>query len=971
MRQRQAVALMTLLLLAGCPPQSDELVFALPDGTTAREATFDFGARGGSVQRTFVLRNLSGHEVPVADATLEGPFTASVMAQALVAGAELPVLVTYAPRGDDGATLTVASPKGAPLASLTLTGRLDTARCALPAVVDFGAVLVGESAQQGVDFPVQEQRRDVFIGAPGAPWQLPAAAPAGTVSVPAGATATARAVFPAQGAPGEFTETWRLDPGGDCALAEVPLRATVVSRALSASPATLDFGAVSPPAQPTMSATLLNALSRVVPVTLEVLSPTGEPTTLFRTGLSQLELPPATRDASGGWKAGEAEVPLTAWLLGAGTLQGKLVVNAGDETLEVPLVARGAGAGLVVTPAPLALEVPVVDDQPLPVGTGVTARNTSPTATLNVTSITVEADPGTRAGELCVGGFAQGTCTPPASFSLTPGEARSLAVRLSPTGAGPWRWFVVVHTDDAMTPELRFEVAARARPLGDCVLAAPQALRFGPVRAPTPLVQALVLENQGLTTCHVQGLWLDGTSDVRAPSSLTIAPAERRLVDVEYLPTSAPGTSSFPTLRFSVNSVAGPVRSVPLELASDDGCLFISPEQFDFGVVAPSCSARVQQFGVGNRCTGAEAAFTSVRLTGSNVFTLEGMPPERLAASTFEPNALRVRFDPPAAGAYTASLDFEVVVSGGTRRLSVPLRGVADAAGRQRDRFVMPGAADALLVEDASMGTSTWAALSGQAQPLLDAARARARSVRLGAVEADEQKSGRLVEVGAGRWLQLEASSSATLAQLLDPGTAGRDLEALRGPGLAALSGETITGWNAGFVRRGASLAVASIGNAPDQSAQPVSVVLPQLAALKGSQRPELFTWSVVGPAGPTPAGGCTYDGAITSLDDERALARAWGGAALDVCVVNATPSLFTTQVAPVLFGDRDTVFLRAPIQPGGLPTVSVGGLAVPEQGQGGARNWTWDVTRRAVTFSGLTLRAGDAVELDYPTLCP
>ena len=91
----------------------------------------------------------------------------------------------------------------------------------------------------------------------------------------------------------------------------------------------------------------------------------------------------------------------------------------------------------------------------------------------------------------------------------------------------------------------------------------------------------------------------------------------------------------------------------------------------------------------------------------------------------------------------------------------------------------------------------------------------------------------------------------------------------------------------------------------------------------------------------------------------------------LEVCQARTTPSLITSQVLPALFGDRDGFSLRAPPAPGSMPVVTVGGVGVPELSPGGGRNWTFDVTRRAVSFSGLTLRSGDVVELEYPTLCP
>ena len=971
-------------LLLGCPASVDELMFELPDRTAARDVTFDFGPRGGPGSVTVLLKNVSDHSVSVAEPLFEGDVGAAFLvtgltSQTLEKGAQVPVAIQLVPTAEHNGVIRLLSPKGLALASLTLAGRLDASRCALPDVVDFGAVLPGERPQRTVDFPVTDARRDAFVGPPGAPFILAANAPAGTESIAAGETLKARAVLSAP-AVGEYTATWRLDPGGGCAPKDVQLRATVLSRYLSASPSTVDFGVVTPPGQPAATATLLNALSRAVPVTLEVLSSAGGPTTNFRSGLTQLELPPATRDPMGAWRPGEAQAPLTAWLLGAGTVTGKLVVTADSEALEVPLVARGAGAGLLVTPSPVDLgDVPEVDGQRLAVATGVALLNDDVrvgATAITVNSITVEADPGTVAAELCVGAFndAQSTCPGLAApLTIAPGAQASLALRAKPTGTGPWRWFVVLHTDDVLQPELRFEVTARLRPMADCVLAQPQSLSFGAVRAPTPMVRALVLENQGLTACVVQGLWIDGSPDVRAtPSQFTVGPGERRLVDVEYLPTTAPGTGSFPTLRFSVNSVAASVRAVPLEVSSDDGCLFVTPEQWDFGTVAPACGARVQTFGVGNRCGTGEVLIMSTTVTGSAALVLDGAPPQRVMASTFVADAMRVQFDPTSAALHAGVLEVEVVVTGGTRKLKVPLRGAATASGRQRDRFVLPSSADALLIQDASPGAGDLQrGLSLRAAALLAIARARRSSVRIGGVRAEETPAtlGQLREVDGARWLALDAVAAPQLASLLDVGTAMvNPLEAFAGPAVVALTGPVVTGWNGGFLRRGASLNVVSLTNAGEGSAMPMSVLLPQLAAVKGTQRPEWLSWSAVGPFAPVSA-GCTYDEASPNAV-QRTMAQQLGGVVAEHCDVLRDPQLFESSVAPTLFGARDSLSLRAPLAVGSLPNVTVGGVVVPELGANMVRNWSFDVTRRAVTFTSLTLQAGDVVEFEYPTSC-
>ncbi|MDP3158223.1 MAG: hypothetical protein Q8N23_36460 [Archangium sp.] len=971
--------LLLLPFFLGCPAPEGELVFELADGTVARDAVLDFGPRGGRVKTAVMVRNVSKLDVELAEPQLEGDafLITGLASGTLQAGGLLAALIEFTPTGEHDGALRLTSSQGTQLASLSLFGHLETGRCALPAELDFGAVLPAERPQRSFDFPVLEVRRDVFVGPPGAPFILAVNSPSGTQSISAQQSLKARAQLVPPSV-GEYAATWRIDPGPECEEVQLPLRATVLQRYLGASPTTVDFGAITPPGQPTATATLLNSLSRVVPVTLELFSSAGGPTTGFRMGLTQLELPAANRDAMGAWRPGEAQVPLSAWLLGAGTVTGKLVVTADTDVLEVPLVARGAGAGLLVTPSAMELgEVPEIEGERLSLASGVALSNDAPSA-ITVSQLTIEADPGTHAGDLCAGAFNEvtGVCQGLAGpILVAPGAQASLALRTRPTGAGPWRWFVVLHTDDVQQPEVRFEVTARLRPMADCVLTQPQAVSFGPVRAPTPMVRAVVLENQGLNTCVVQGLWIDGSADVRAgPAQFTVSPGERRLVDVEYLPTTAPGTSRFPTLRFSVNSVAAPVRAIPLEVSSDDGCLFISPEQWDFGVVTPSCGARVQSFGLGNRCSGAneDVVITSAQVSGSAAMTLVGMPPQRLAVSTFAADALRVAFDPSTVSVHAGVLELEVAVTGGTRKLRVPLRGRAEASGRQRDRFVMPSSADAVLIQDASPGAGEMQhGLALRADSLLALARARRASLRIGAVRADETLAtlGQLREVDAAKWLSLDTLPASRLAELFDVGTAmSNPIEAFAGPALAALSGPGIAGFNAGFLRRSASLNVVSLSNAGEGSVQPMSVLLPQLAALKGTQRPEWLSWSAVGPFGAVST-GCTYDEASPNTL-QRTAAQQLGGVVAEHCDIVRDATLFESSVAPTLFGARASLSLRAPLAPGALPNVTVGGVAVPEQGANMVRNWTFDVTRSAVTFTSITLLPGDVVELEYPTMC-
>ena len=401
------------------------------------------------------------------------------------------------------------------------------------------------------------------------------------------------------------------------------------------------------------------------------------------------------------------------------------------------------------------------------------------------------------------------------------------------------------------------------------------------------MVRAVALENLGLTSCSVQGLWIDGSPDVRvASSSVVIGAGERRLIDVEYSPPPPRAPTAFPPA--FLGELGGGLGALgAAEGAAIDGCLFISPEQWDFGTVAPSCGARVQSFGVGNRCTGAtsEVVISNVEVNGSVALSLDGSPPQRIAPSTFEPNVMRVRFDPTSASVHPGTLEVEVQVTGGTRKLRVPLRGKADPGGRQRDRFVMPSSADALWVQAAGGGSGRPAVGALHARRgILALARSRNASVRVGAVRAKRRRPP--WSAPGGRWVQVALprfAQPAQLAALIDAGPASFNaVEAFTAPGLAALSGPGITGFNAGFLRRGASLNVVSLGNAGEGSTQPMSVLLPQLSALKGTQRPEWLSWSAVGPFGPVTS-GCTYDEASPN-SFQRTVAQQLGGVTAEHC---------------------------------------------------------------------------------------
>lgn len=180
---------------------------------------------------------------------------------------------------------------------------------------------------------------------------------------------------------------------------------------------------------------------------------------------------------------------------------------------------------------------------------------------------------------------------------------------------------------------------------------------------------------------------------------------------------------------------------------------------------------------------------------------------------------------------------------------------------------------------------------------------------------------------------------SATFAGHVTLGVNGsaveQGLEAMR----RALTPPLSTGANAGFLREHSGLAVLILSDEADQSPSAPADYLQQLTTLREPGHVQVNTIT-----GELPI-GCATAGAGLLYEDVRVATQ---GAFSSICAPPWTSAL--TDLGGPAFGYRTHYQLTTGA--GGVDAVSVDGVAVPEIGTNGTRNWTFDAATRTLIFS-------------------
>lgn len=598
-------------------------------------------------------------------------------------------------------------------------------------------------------------------------------------------------------------------------------------------------------------------------------------------------------------------------------------------------------------------------------------------------------------------------------------QSRRVELMFEPDAARPHSATLVIETNDPLDPVVQVALLGEGVDLGPCAYRfGPSEISFGLIPAQGQANRTLVFDNIGTEPCLLREARIESDPDdvfqvfdAPRPSTL-VPPGERALLSLRF----APRTEDESTGLFSLQ-VSRQVERVTLRGVGGLGNLFSSPTAVDFGNIKLGCEARSQVVSITNvgSVTAEIERFELASFEEDGVFSLTrlpgGLPPS--PGQTRPINAGQtldfvVRFSPQTEGLKFATLEIEL--SGAGEPLLIPIRGEASARTFRVDRFDQTDTnrVDLLWVLDNSNSMNFALDLVEQGSEaifeVLDDSDIDYQTalVTTDVVGTSEAPCTFLRSEPGDGWLRgscgffsdgdeivqrpdwkiiterTRPSPRRAFTGLLDVPRGGpvveSGLEAMR----LALTPPRITGWNLGFLRPDADLAVIVISNEDDQGPRSVVFYTQLLTALKGFAGRRATINSIVPPV--VCFGGTEVSGRCVPIGPNRYIEAALrtGGIVENIGVdPEATPEEQATEFADKLF---NVVFsstsLRAlfPLSevpaPGTLEVRIDGGVVDPVSPAGGL-NWAYEPSGNRIRFTERGRPApGASLEVQYQTFC-
>ena len=475
--------------------------------------------------------------------------------------------------------------------------------------------------------------------------------------------------------------------------------------------------------------------------------------------------------------------------------------------------------------------------------------------------------------------------------TIEPGSTHSITVEFAPHRTGPLVASLVLVTDDPDSPLVSVALAGRGVALKPCTFRLqPPVIDFHTVERGEVATAHLDIENLGDSDCLISGLELLAASD--PAFSLPDAPAARILpggtevVSVRFAPTVQGDHAG--TIELGLSNPLMPWTQIALYGTASDGSLLVAPQVLDFGLQAPECPTSTRSVNIYNRS--AQPIALSAMQASDNRLT-HGPLPELLAP--FESASIRVGFTGGRPGRQTAQL--VLATTAGDALIAV--HSDNGPLGPRVDTFTQmsPREVDVLFILDHSPCSSLErTTLSTEIGAYLAQARSHAVDYQLGVITSDTDSEG-------GRLLHPEYPdpfggplSDRIITELSEPtaevafaahaharpedGAAGPDESPLEAARLA-LSAPLSFGYNAGFLRPNANLALVMMQDEEDQSPGSVSFYLDAFRRLKNDPRQVSVSTIMGDPQNACP--GAIFDESLAAIAEKS------GGGVMSLCASN------------------------------------------------------------------------------------
>ena len=593
-------------------------------------------------------------------------------------------------------------------------------------------------------------------------------------------------------------------------------------------------------------------------------------------------------------------------------------------------------------------------------------------------------------------------------FDVNPGESQVVEVSFAPTSAGVITSELVITSDDSDEGGLRIPLRGEGVDLPPCNYSlAPMAVNFGIVQVLRTTTQGVRLRNEGTDACLVNDIEVAAGSsatfrvlDNGEPlTGLMLAPGDTKTILVEFTPTRE--GAEVGTLTFYISDPANANPTVDLRGTGSNSALLITPNELDFGIVAPGCSTRTREVTIYN--TGNNNTYVDRIELPSGVspeFILEALPagiPNPPGTGVLirpgESVAFNVRYQAADLGADTGF--FHVFERGRTDPYVIPLFGGGSKDPVNTDRFEQletPEVDILFVIDDSCSMSEEQAGLIGNFQSFIQFADSQALDYRIAVVTTDvdacsngntnaqrpngyrEGQCGYFSQgsndtgVSDPNWRLItpdeQPSADVAFTTIASQGINGSGNEAGLQAAYLALSPPVITGWNAGFVRPSAYLALIILSDEEDYSVNPVDFYINSFLAIKGFRNTHLFSASAI--VGDVPGGCGSFQAEAGTRYVETA--ERTGGIFESICTQNWSQALQNLGLA--VFGYKSRFFLsNQPVA--GTVVVTVDGVPVDATSSGGQVRWVYDPGTNTVNFAPLAIpEPGSEIIVTYRAEC-
>lgn len=634
---------------------------------------------------------------------------------------------------------------------------------------------------------------------------------------------------------------------------------------------------------------------------------------------------------------------------------------------------------------------------------------------LHVTSIDVVAGAGTAATEFTIDPPFNAPSGFPIALAAT--QRKAVSVRFDPIGQGTKSATLTVHSDDPVNKTVTVAVQANGQNLPPCTYSvAPATLNFGNVAAGRNRILSFRITNTGATDCLLSSLDLDGNT-TNPPFSLVDGPVVSKTlaagavldVAVKFAPAVAAATQSGGIV-FSTSSAQAPTGSVQLTGGSAQGCILITPDDLDFGVVQEGCASREKTFTVYNVCSAPQhvtalgfQADASGRCpdqgsTHTCPFRITQAPTLPSAVAPGQSVTFKVKFQPAAVENDQAQVAVQSQEL--TDPYVVTLQGRGDTTAIQTDTFhqdAQPKVDVLLVVDDSASMTSKQQHLASNFQSFIQFAQNQQVDYHIAVTSTSTAASGSnncsntdpsmgsIAPCGRfspndGSRPRVLTSTTPNVEQLFQEnvnlGQNGDGTEEGFQAFYEALTPPNVTGVNAGFLRDEANLALVVVTDSSstqtNSGPQTYDFYKNFFLNIKGLNRRNLFSFSAVtamSATAPTTTWGCDYDETADQPNPYVQMAQETNGIATEICTDDWATAL--RQLGQSAFGYRTRFFLTSSPDLGYPIDVKLDGVSYPATGSNGSVHWSYDSATSSINFTPLAVpNPGSTLTISYHVQC-